>query len=123
MTPTGEDLFVVVVHRGARQQRLTTGWASAAARAVAHLRSCSTPPVAADWMLRADIHHPHPVLLGTLGDGGIAHVTCLIPGKPVTAHPETCCGTLIEWDSVTVCELDLRRPCPGCLTVVREMRS
>jgi hypothetical protein len=75
-----------------------------------------------EWFLRDDISRRGPVLLFTLCGRGWVHVTELAAGKPVSSHPETCCGILLDWDAVAaqVCWPEDGPPCVDCLMVVRE---
>ncbi|MGH3904270.1 MAG: hypothetical protein ACRDTE_08780 [Pseudonocardiaceae bacterium] len=117
---TGEDPFVVVGQRGRVRVRQTVASAVAATAVAEYLRCGSHPATRVEWSLRDDVPHSHPVLLFTDSDNATIHATQLVPGKPVSEHPETCCGTRLNWATgVTVCAPEMRSPCPGCLHNLR----
>ncbi|MGH4014681.1 MAG: hypothetical protein ACRDSL_12305 [Pseudonocardiaceae bacterium] len=119
---TGEDPFVVVGQRGTDRVSITAASPIAAAAVADYLRHCRYPATRVEWSLRDEVPHQHPVLLFTAASDGTIHATRLVPGKPVSEHPQTCCGTRLDWAAgVTVCAPEMRRPCALCLPKVRYM--
>ena len=116
------DLFVVVgVAPGLRLQ-ITAG-SPVAAAAVARLweHDHRRESMTVGWSLREDLPHPRPVLLYTQTPDRVVHATTLVAGKPASAHPETCCGLPLAWETgtVRVCWPEDGPPCPTCLTAIR----
>lgn len=112
------DPFLVVASLHDAHLEITVRSALAAAAAAQYWHGLGADPV--DWFLRADLAHPRPVLLFTRRAGDdVVHATELVPGKPVSAHPETCCQTSLRWEVMRVCTPDLAKPCPTCLTSIR----
>lgn len=69
------------------------------------------------WQLRDDLDHPRPVLVMLRLPGSrVLHAVALVPGKPVTCHPETLCRQSLDWERVAVMSEYHDAPrCPGCL--------
>ncbi len=119
---TSEDPFVVVGHRGTERVSYSVASTVAAAAVAEYLRCGLHPVTQVEWSLRDDVPHPHPVLLFTDAGDATIHATRLVPGQPVSEHPETCCGTRLDWAAgVTVCTPEMRRPCSECLTNLSEV--
>ncbi|MGH4015137.1 MAG: hypothetical protein ACRDSL_14695 [Pseudonocardiaceae bacterium] len=119
----GEDPFLVVGQRGTERVHQTVASAVAAAAVAEYLRGGPHPATRVEWSLRDDVPHLHQVLLfTTTADDATIHATRLVPGKPVSEHPETCCGTRLDWvTGVPVCQPEMRPPCAGCLTSLSEV--
>jgi hypothetical protein len=116
--PPGPDPFTVAGSLGGVRLQITAGSAPAAAAVAQYWRDLGAEPV--DWYLRDDLTHPRPVLLLTRHDGddaGLLHATRLVPGKPVSAHPATCCGIPLRWAVTQVCPPEPAEPCPACLRI------
>jgi hypothetical protein len=112
------DPFLVVASLHGQRLQITAGSALAAAAAARYWRELGAEVV--DWWLREDLAHDRPVLLlFTHEAADVAHVTELIAGKPVSAHPLTCCERPLRWERLQVCTQEMARPCPDCLTAIR----
>ncbi|MGH3938618.1 MAG: hypothetical protein ACRDTG_08255 [Pseudonocardiaceae bacterium] len=115
------DPFLVVASLHGAQMQITAGSVLAAATAVEYWRGLGGVEV--DWLLRADLVYPNPVLLFTRQAGdAVVHATELIAGKPVSSHTVTCCNTPLRKEAMRVCTPDMAKPCPACLAIVRSAR-
>jgi len=116
------DLFVVVGERpGTRLQITARSPVAAAAAAQFWRHDHRLELITVQWSLRDDLSHPRPVLLCTQAPDRVVHATQLVAGKPASAHPDTCCGLPLDWETETVrvCWPEDGPPCPTCLTTFK----